>query len=75
MTERVILTLLRAAYRLSLRRPRLPGPWPGRAHAHLSAAIALYELEVAERALDKRFDPRASSRLDRAQSRVNEALG
>ena len=72
-----LLWILRFARWRSLRRPRVAAgrPWPGRAHALLSAAIVLYELEVAERALDKRFDPRASSRLDRAQSRVDEALG
>ena len=71
-----MLTLLRTVYHLSLRCPRFPGvPWPGKAHAHLSAAIILFEIEVAESALDKRFDPRASSRLDRAQTRVDEALG
>ena len=48
--ERVILLLLRTVYQLSLRRPRVLGaPWPGRAHALLSAAIVEFELEARPR--------------------------
>lgn len=39
----LLLALLRAARRLSLARPRVRRPWPGRAHAHLAAAIVSLE--------------------------------
>jgi hypothetical protein len=70
---RILALLLRLGRRVSLGRQRHRGtPWPGRAHAHLAAAILLYELEAAESAIAATWSPACSRQLDRAISALDD---